>query len=113
MIGEDVSRRPGALGLGQAAPGGRAGVEQPLPERIEEPGARDLVELRLSHIHQNRVMTRLGQGANRLAASVAGAQSIDLHGVASFFNDLRKLAPSPVGASDKLLSKPACAPPFF
>jgi uncharacterized membrane protein YphA (DoxX/SURF4 family) len=47
-------------------------------------------------------------GPNRLPAGIAVAQSVDLHDArppgASFFNDLRKLAPSPRDTSNSVLS---------
>jgi hypothetical protein len=75
--------RQRALGLRQPAPGGGAGVHQPIPEGREKPRPRGLVQRRLPHIHQHRVMTRLRQRPNRLPAGIAVAQSVDLHGLAT------------------------------
>jgi putative oxidoreductase len=101
---QEIEGRLCALRLRQAAPGRGPRVHQPVAEGLQEPRPRGVVQRRLADVDQNRLAPRVFQAPNRLPAGIAVAQSVDFHdlahSVASFFNHLRKLAPSCPCASD-------------
>jgi hypothetical protein len=102
--GEEIEGRLRPLCLRQTPPGRGPRVQHPVPEGPEEPRPRRVVQRRFADIHEHRFAPRVAQAPNRLSAGIAVAQPVDLddvaHRVASFFNLLRKLAPSRPGTSD-------------